>query len=440
MITVWTHHLNMMFFNMLLRNIVRHSVFPVAMQKGTKKDLFLTTPQKPFPCRTLILSPTPKKQFSSNPTEKLDLDGWKNVMKSGMQEEVSETSESEKDSTLAATRELVEMWRLAGVFVPENISEEELKTLMECSTKSSKKKYLKFLACKEKLKKASKAKQEKRREAKMERLEKAKENGTSEMKNTFLLKFWSRSFDKVYNWRTAQAMIFGQPLVFDMAYENYMSRREMENTVNQLMETEGWNRRAVDPFHLHYCNLKVDSPYHKEFVKRYGEAWDNLLVTVTEQSHTDVFPRDKLIYLTADSPNVMKTFEHDKIYIVGSMVDRSIQTGLSLAHAKRLKLTTQRLPLERYLQWEMGAKNLTIDQMIRILLTLKDTGDWMEALKFVPKRKYKAFSDESVYSKYKTNTQSRTKIFEFNGSQERVKNPFASSRNSLQRQKKLVGN
>ncbi|XP_005283604.1 tRNA methyltransferase 10 homolog C [Chrysemys picta bellii] len=426
----------MKFFNIVLRSIVRHPVFPFAMRNGTKKDLFLTTPQGSFPCRTMILSPALKKQISSSPTEKLDLDEWKNVMRSGRQEEVSETSESEEDSTLAATRELVEMWRLAGKTVPENINEEELKTLMECSTKSSKKKYLKYLAVKEKVKKASKVKQEKRKEAKKERLEKAKENDTGELKNTFLLQFWSKSMDKMYNWRTAQAMIFGQPLVFDMAYENYMSRREMENTVNQLMESEGRNRRAMDPFHLHFCNLKVDGPYHKEFAKRYGEAWNNLLVTVTEQSHTDVFPRDKLIYLTADSPNVMKTFEHDKIYIVGSMVDRNIQTGLSLAHAKRLKLTTQRLPLERYLKWESGAKNLTLDQMIRILLTLKDTGDWMEALKFVPKRKYEVFVDTSLYSKRKTDAGRRTKVSEFSNSQEKVKKPFVENSFRKQTQKK----
>ncbi|XP_074839629.1 tRNA methyltransferase 10 homolog C [Carettochelys insculpta] len=400
----------MTFLNKLLRNIVRHSVFPVTIQKGRKKDLFLTTTQKPFSCRTLILSPALKKQISQDPSEKLDLDGWKSVMRSGMQEEVSETSESEEDFSLAATRELVEMWRLAGKTVPENISEAELKTLMEYSTKSSRKKYLKYLALKERMKKADKVKQERRKEEKRARMEKTKENDTGELKNTFLGYIKSQCIDKLYNWRTAQAMLFGQPLVFDMAYEKYMSHREMENTVNQLMETEGWNRRAVDPFHLHYCNLKVDGPYHKEFARRYGEAWNNLLVTVTEQSHIDVFPRDKLIYLTADSPNVMKTFDHDKIYIVGSMVDKQIQTGISLAHAKRLKLATERLPLEGYLKWESGGKNLTLDQMIRILLTLKDTGDWMEALKFVPRRKYEAFTDTSIYSKGKTGMGSRTKV------------------------------
>lgn len=47
-----------------------------------------------------------------------------------------------------------------------------------------------------------------------------------------------------------------------------------------------------------------------------------------------------------------------------------------------------RLPLDRYLQWGSGSgKSLTLNQMLNILLELKDTGDWRKALTFVPKRK-----------------------------------------------------
>uniref|UniRef100_A0A8C8S2T4 tRNA (guanine(9)-N(1))-methyltransferase n=1 Tax=Pelusios castaneus TaxID=367368 RepID=A0A8C8S2T4_9SAUR len=289
---------------MLLISIVRHSIFPSAIQNGTKKGFFSTILHKLFPCRTLILSPAPRKLIPPDPTEKLDLDGWKTIMCSGLQEEVSETPEGEEDSTLAATRKLVEMWRLSGKDVPKNISEEELKKFMEQTSKVSKKKYLKFLAIKERSRKSMEIKKEMKKEARMERLQQAEENKTGKSRNTFLLQFWASSLQGVYKWRAAQSMIFGQPLVFDMAYENYMTCKEMNSAMRQLMETEGCNRRAVDPFHLHFCNFKIDGAYHKELAKRYGEAWDDLLVTVTEQSHVDVFPRNKLIYLTADSPNL----------------------------------------------------------------------------------------------------------------------------------------
>ncbi|NXW08444.1 TM10C methyltransferase, partial [Fregetta grallaria] len=377
--------------NVLLKKIVRSSVLPFAAQHGMKKDLFPLS-------RTLSLSPCLKQDNSRSPSEKLDLDAWKKVMKSGLQEEVSETvSERKELSALAAAREILEMWRLAGRSVPENISEEQLKTFMDCPSKSAKKKYLKYLHLKELHKKNDKRKMEEKRERRLETVSK-----TDETRSKSFVCLWANCMDKAYSWRVAQSMIFGQPLVFDMSYEKDMSVREVANTVRQIVLSESCNRRSLDPFHIHFCNFKDDSLYHKEFIKHYKEAWGKLLITVTDQCYTDVFPKDKLIYLTADSPKVMKTFDHDKIYIVGSMVDKSIKTGVSLARAKRLGLETAALPLEKYLLWNAGAKNLTLDQMMHILLTLKDTGDWKAALEFVPKRKHYGFVSKPVHELKKT--------------------------------------
>ncbi|NXU78762.1 TM10C methyltransferase, partial [Oreotrochilus melanogaster] len=380
--------------NVLLKKIIRCSVLPFAAQHGMNKDLFPLS-------RTLSLSVCLKQDNSCSPSEKIDLDAWKKVMKSGLQEEVSETvSEPKELSALAAAREILEMWRLAGRSVPENMSDEQLKTFMECPSKSAKKKYLKYLYLKELHKKNDKKKMEEKRERKLATQEQASE--TDKTKNTSFVCLWASSMDRAYSWRAAQSMVFGQPLVFDMSYENDMSVREVANAVRQLVLSESSNRRSVDPFHIHFCNLKDDSLYRKEFVKHYREAWDKLLITVTDQCYTEIFPKDKLIYLTADSPKVMKTFDHDKVYIIGSMVDKSIKTGVSLARAKRLGLETAALPLEKYLLWNSGAKNLTLDQMMHILLTLKDTGDWKKALEFVPKRKYCGFVSRPVHELKKT--------------------------------------
>lgn len=376
-----------------------------------------------------VLKDPPKiKGDKSEETETLDLDGWKSIMKSqatfkeqdiGDKFEVSNDGENLKDaggishssSLLQATRLLVSMWRQAGKLVPEEMTEEEVRAVAELTTKSSRKKYLKFLAIKERNKLAHKEKQQ-RRKAEREALMKeraldsnAEEEGGHKMKNTLFLQFWDRSLDKVLAWRSAQAMLFGQPLVFDMSYDSHMSKREIENTVSQLMEVEGWNRRATEPFHLHFCNLQSDGSYKQELLKRYGaEHWDRLLITSTEHQHVDLFPREQLVYLTADSPNVLRNFDHSKVYIIGALVDRSIQSGVSMARAKRLKLATARLPLDEYLHWEIGAKNLTLDQMIRIMLTVKDTGKWVEALKFVPRRKHDGFHQEKAQSEVRNNT------------------------------------
>ncbi|XP_053721145.1 tRNA methyltransferase 10 homolog C [Synchiropus splendidus] len=341
-------------------------------------------------------------------SEKIDLDRWKAVMKTQsasfeQQKELDEDDEEEEEDgttkqqgstsldTLEAAQNLVSMWRYAGKQVPQEMTADELKILAELTTRSARKKYLKYLAIREGHKINRKEKQQQKRatrEASLElKQEQAEEKKDAE--NRFFLQFWSKTEDRHYAWRSAQAMQFGQPLVFDMSYESNMNRREVQNTVSQLLEVEGWNRRAADPYHLHFCNLDPEGEYQRQLLKRYGaDAWNRLLITSTPHHYVDVFPHDRLVYLTADSPNVLRTYDHSKVYIIGALVDRSIKSGLSFANAKRLKLNTARLPLDEYLHWEIGAKNLTLDQMIRIMSTVKETGKWEEALKFVPSRKH----------------------------------------------------
>ncbi|XP_030636473.1 tRNA methyltransferase 10 homolog C [Chanos chanos] len=359
-------------------------------------------------------------ESEDKPTEKLDLDVWKSVMRSQTLQEETQEDEEEPGtpgedaelSPLEASRQLVEAWRLAGKMVPDQMTEEQLETLAELTTKSSKKKFLKYLAIREGYKNARKEKKAKKKEDQKaesegeaegrdgETDEEKDKEGESKLRNTFLLKFWDRSLDVLLGWRAAQAMRFGQPLVYDMSYEQHMSRREMENTVSQLLQSEGFNRQSSDPFHLHFCNLRPNGAYERELLKRYGaDTWGRLLITATPQSYVDVFPHESLVYLTADSPNVLRTFDHNKVYIIGALVDRSIQSGVSLANAKRLKLATARLPLDEFLYWELGAKNLTLDQMIRILLTAKETGSWEKALEFVPTRKHDGFHQRRKESK-----------------------------------------
>nr|XP_057945699.1 tRNA methyltransferase 10 homolog C [Doryrhamphus excisus] len=361
---------------------------------------------------------SPRKQ------EKIDLDKWKLVMKSQASSTEKEDDEDASDdekmpgeglNSLEATREMIVLWRLSRRLVPEEMTDEELKIVADLTTKSARKKYLKYLAIKEGHKRARKEKQQKKAEVRAASLENKEQDGDQkEYKNTFLLQFWGRSSDRLFGWRSAQAMVFDQPLVFDMSYESNMSRREIENTVSQLMELEGWNRRANEPYHLHFCNLQPDGAYMKELLKRYGaDAWERLLITNTDRQAVDLFPRDRLVYLTADSPNVLRTFDHSKVYIIGALVDRSILSGVSLANAKRQKLATARLPLDEFLHWGLGAKNLTLDQMIRIMITIKETGKWKEALKFVPKRKHTTDlvpgENENRFSKFQG--QKHTKTF-----------------------------
>lgn len=80
---------------------------------------------------------------------------------------------------------------------------------------------------------------------------------------------------------------------------------------------------------------------------------------------------------------------------------------MSLAKAKRLGLRMARLPLDQYLQWGSGSgKSLTLNQMVNILLDLKQTGDWMHALRHVPRRKIVETYTEPVPNKFRHDSKS----------------------------------
>ncbi|KAJ1172868.1 hypothetical protein NDU88_004710 [Pleurodeles waltl] len=100
-------------------------------------------------------------------------------------------------------------------------------------------------------------------------------------------------------------------------------------------------------------------------------------------------------------------------------------------------LTTMRELVEmwRYLQWEIGGKNLTLDQMIRILLTPKDNGDWKKALEFVPKRKHDGFVDPSKYQGKQT-VLKRKKGYDFGTSSKKVSKSAAKDATLKTTQKK----
>ena len=50
---------------------------------------------------------------------------------------------------------------------------------------------------------------------------------------------------------------------------------------------------------------------------------ESMCFEATESSYLDVFPRERLIYLSPDSDEEMVSFDHDAVYIIGGIVDLS---------------------------------------------------------------------------------------------------------------------
>ncbi|KAF5272206.1 hypothetical protein FQA39_LY01288 [Lamprigera yunnana] len=278
--------------------------------------------------------------------------------------------------------------------------------LLNLPSKSARGRYLEYLFKVEKKKENREKKKEEKRLAWEENpLPKRDPNDVTNYSlggNNIMLRVYETTMNQMYNNRLIQAMKFGQKLVIDCGYHNEMTRSENSNCAKQLTLLFAENRFNDEPFDLNYCNVDKESYLMKvlhKFINPMYEPWFPL--NLHEKSYLDMFPKEKLVYLTPHCREVLTNFNHDDIYIIGAIVDKGNTEPLSLAKAKREGLRMAKLPLDYHLEWGSGSgKSLTINQVTSILLDIKETGNWKHALRHVPRRKLASYFEDMAMKKF----------------------------------------
>lgn len=114
-------------------------------------------------------------------------------------------------------------------------------------------------------------------------------------------------------------------------------------------------------------------------------------------------PRERVVYLTADSPNTLDTLEDDTAYVIGALVDhnrykvrrctfhlRSCRQNRCFEVADALGLPHAALPIGAFVAEMPSRKVLTVNQVADIMLRWLETRDWAAAFDAaIPKRKFK---------------------------------------------------
>lgn len=118
-------------------------------------------------------------------------------------------------------------------------------------------------------------------------------------------------------------MMFGQPIVIDCSYDRYMTIKEASNTALQLSYVFSNNRLHVSPFNLYFCNAYKESTVMSKFNKMIPTLYnDEFPVNISEKSYLDIFPKEKLVYLTPHCREELRTYNHDDVYIIGELVGK----------------------------------------------------------------------------------------------------------------------
>ncbi|KAM9836369.1 tRNA methyltransferase 10 homolog B isoform 2-T2 [Aulostomus maculatus] len=202
--------------------------------------------------------------------------------------------------------------------------------------------------------------------------------------------------------RLAEAQSSGLRLCVDLSLTHLMSDKEVSRLAGQLRRLYGSNRRTRQPFHLILADLREDSRLYRECV-RMNAGFLNYTMDVTEDGCLDLFAPESIVYLTPDAEQVLETLDPDKVYVLGGLVDESVQKKLSLSRAAELSVRTARLPIDEYMRKRDNAKNfhskiLAINQVFDILLTFCETGSWTDALRtwFPPGKGYVVALDDDT--------------------------------------------
>ncbi|VVC35678.1 tRNA methyltransferase TRMD/TRM10-type domain,tRNA methyltransferase TRM10-type domain [Cinara cedri] len=279
----------------------------------------------------------------------------------------------------------------SGEQIPNHLRVDQWKNLLQLNSRSSRMKHLRYLFLIEKKKENRIVRKLEKRAERLELYENQPKNDHIEyglLRNSMFHRIYEKQINSLYNYRLCEAMLFGQDIVIDCGYDGHMSLKERTNCAKQLLLMWSYNRMHKDPFNIIFCNINKEDTVFKSLSKTIPTIDEPTFpINYTHKSYLELYPREKLVYLTPHCNTELKQYNHDDVYIIGAMVDKMKVEPLSLAKAKRDKIRMAKLPLDSYLDWKQGTKNLTINQMLMIMVDLKMDNNWANALKHIPRRK-----------------------------------------------------
>ncbi len=245
-----------------------------------------------------------------------------------------------------------------GELLPLALEENHLRELAEARSKSRIEKTLRYLGLRRMTRTdalvAKRADQvEGERERSQIREDRAREQHLvyGLANNAILLRKYPADMDFQESWREAREFNeWGQPLVVDLAFLNRMNFKQMKTFLKELIRGLKDNRSSRLPFAVHLCNFssKCDKcQFMRDSLPHIFHA--SYPLVISEGGYLDIFPAEKLVYLSPDSANELDSFSSEDVYVIGGLVERLSQEKLSLVRAKKDRLRHAKLPLRKHI-------------------------------------------------------------------------------------------
>ncbi|KAJ2486352.1 tRNA (guanine(9)-N(1))-methyltransferase [Coemansia sp. RSA 2050] len=179
----------------------------------------------------------------------------------------------------------------------------------------------------------------------------------------------------------------GHRFVIDMDFDEKMNEREVKSMCSQVQRCYSANRQAAHCVDLHVTKLHGRCRQRFDSTLAQHTGWSREHIRMEDREYPELFPSESLVYLTADSPNVIEALDESKVYVIGGIVDKNRYPGLTLEKAERQGIGHGQLPIGRYVQMSTR-RVMTVNQIFEMLLRFVEVPDWKAAfLDVIPARK-----------------------------------------------------
>lgn len=180
-----------------------------------------------------------------------------------------------------------------------------------------------------------------------------------------------------YNQKLEKFKDNGCRIAIDLSFSNFMLPKEIKSLAFQLTLCMNAVKKSDFPIHLNFCSYKGD-------IKVEGDkmGFEKVNISYHEDPVENIYhtTKNQLVYLSPDAEEVVESFEQDKIYIIGGLVDNMIQKNRSMERAQDMNIVTRKLPLDFVDNIKKHRKCLNINTVVEIIVAYFSEKDMKKAI------------------------------------------------------------
>ncbi|XP_045843833.1 tRNA methyltransferase 10 homolog A isoform X2 [Meles meles] len=117
-------------------------------------------------------------------------------------------------------------------------------------------------------------------------------------------------------------------LIIDCSFDSLMVLKDIKKLHKQIQRCYAENRRALHPVQFY---LTSHGGQLKKNMDENDKGWVNWKdIHIKAEHYSEFIKKEDLIYLTSDSPNVLRELDESKAYVIGGLVDHNHHKCLRL--------------------------------------------------------------------------------------------------------------